>query len=725
MKPLQSLFLSISAAYAGAALGAQDPKATHGIHLYEEEIVVSAPFQRNEASTALPINVLTGEMLRREVADELGATLKSQIGIHNSSFGPGVGQAVIRGQSGNRVQVMQNSVNNIDVSAVSPDHTNGVEPALASRLEVIRGPATLMYGNGAVGGIVNVIDDRILESSLEKPEFFIEQSRNTVNEGDKTVAKFNSSFGMFNLHLDAFTRDNNDMDINGFAIDEAALELEEEAHKEDEDHEEEEITNTKGYVANTDAESDGYTIGTSISGDQGFIGFSVATLDSNYGLPGGTHGHHEEEHGDEDEHGDDDHEDEHDEEEEGEEFVRIDMEQTRYDLKGEYRFENSFFERLQAGINYTDYEHSELEIEPDGTAFVGTVYSNEGYEGRFTATHKQIGQLQGVWGLQLSDTEFSALGEEAFIPETNSTGFAVFAIERIDTENTSWEFGYRYGYNETDPGEGCDRDEGTHSLSVSMLYGLSASSNIMVALSSSERAPTLEERYSNVQTSTCTVSTDPEDLVAHVATGRLEIGDANLDKEKANNIEIGFRQHNGKLTSAFSVYYNEVGDYIFLEDNGEFEEQVISNYVAKDATFYGLEGRLDYEVMQNEYGGLDLSLQGDLVNASFDDGGDVPRIPPARLGIGVAWHATAWSVNFNITEVFDQKDTAVGEFETQGYTDFELYADYHVDLSSGELLFFAKGSNLLDEEIRNHTSFLKNFSPEAGRGVRLGVRYTY
>jgi iron complex outermembrane receptor protein len=258
-----------------------------------------------------------------------------------------------------------------------------------------------------------------------------------------------------------------------------------------------------------------------------------------------------------------------------------------------------------------------------------------------------------------------------------------------------------------------------------MLYGLSASSNIMVALSSSERAPTLEERYSNVQTSTCTVSTDPEDLVAHVATGRLEIGDANLDKEKANNIEIGFRQHNGKLTSALSVYYNEIGDYIFLEDNGEFEEQVISNYVAKDATFYGLEGRLDYEVMQNEYGGLDLSLQGDLVNASFDDGGDVPRIPPARLGIGVAWHATAWSVNFNITEVFDQKDTAVGEFETQGYTDFELYADYHVDLSSGELLFFAKGSNLLDEEIRNHTSFLKNFSPEAGRGVRLGVRYTY
>ena len=162
MKSLQSIFLSISSAYAGAVFGAEAPQETHGIHVYEEEIVVSAPFRRNEANTALPINVLTGEALRREVADELGATLKSQIGIHNTSFGPGVGQAVIRGQSGNRVQVMQNSVNNIDVSAVSPDHSNGVEPALASRIEVIRGPSTLLYGNGAVGGIVNVIDDRIL-----------------------------------------------------------------------------------------------------------------------------------------------------------------------------------------------------------------------------------------------------------------------------------------------------------------------------------------------------------------------------------------------------------------------------------------------------------------------------------------------------------------------------------------------------------------------------------
>ena len=738
MKPLLSLFLSISAVYAGAVFGAEDQKTSHGIHTYEEEIIVSAPFQRNEAKTALPINVLTQEALRREVEDELGATLKNQIGIHNTSYGPGVGQAVIRGQSGTRVQVLQNSVSNVDVRSMSPDHTNGVEPALASRIEVIRGPATLLYGNGAVGGIVNVIDERILETSLDKPEFTIEQSRNSVNEGDKTVAKFNGSFGVVNLHLDAFTRDNNDVDINGFAIDETALErLEEshegeahegEAHEDDEHagHEEEEINNTKGYISNSDAKSDGYTVGTSVSNEKGFIGISVASLESNYGLPGGTHSHHhEEEHGDEHEEAHSDGHDDEEGEEEGEEFVRIDLEQKRYDLKGEYRFDQGFFERIQASLNYTDYEHSELEIEADGTAFVGSVYSNEGYEGRFTATHNPIGQLQGVWGLQLSDTEFSALGAEAFIPKTESTGFALFAVERLDTERVSWEFGYRYGYNETDPGEGCDRDESTHSLSASMLYDLNASSNILIALSSSERAPTLEERYSNVQTASCTSASDPEDLVAHVATGRLEIGDADLDKEKATNFEIGFRQHSGKLTGEFSVYYNQIDDYIFLEDSGEFEEQIISSYVAQDATFYGAEGRLAYTAWQSEYGELDLTLQGDIVKASFDRGGDVPRIPPARFGVGAAWHANAFSIQLNLTEVSDQKDTAAGEFETQGYADLALYADYHLNLIGGELLFYAKGTNLLDEEIRNHTSFLKNFAPEAGRGVRIGIRYTY
>ena len=298
MKNSLRIFLTVVALYHATSFANNDK---HSRHDYEEEIVVSAPFQQNEANTALPINVLTGEALAREVEDALGATLKNQIGIHNTSFGPGVGQTVIRGQSGNRVQVLQNSVSNVDVSSISPDHVNGVEPALASRIEVIRGPSTLLYGNGAIGGIVNIIDDRILTSSLDQPEFLLEQSHNTVNDGNKTVAKLNATLGRFNFHLDGFRRDNNDVEIDGLAIDEAALELLEEAHEEDHEEEahaeeeghghEEEIVNSNGYIANSDAESDGYTFGTSVSGEQGFIGISVSRLNNEYGLPGGTHGH--------------------------------------------------------------------------------------------------------------------------------------------------------------------------------------------------------------------------------------------------------------------------------------------------------------------------------------------------------------------------------------------------------------------------------------------------
>ncbi len=748
----KALVLAVSAAVP-SAFAAED---RHDEFHYDEVIIVSAPFQKSEADTALPVNVLTGEDLAREVADTLGGTLKNQIGINSSSFGPGVGHVVIRGQSGNRVQVLQNSTSSIDVSGVSPDHTNGLEPALATQIEVIRGPSTLLYGNGAIGGIVNVLDNRIPESSFDKPAFMIEQSHDTVNEENKTVARFNASFGGLNLHFDGFTRDNDDVDINGYAIDEAALEFEdehghedEEHHEEeehhdeehegeehgddhDEDHEDEEIMNTKGFIANSDAESEGYTFGASFSGDEGFIGFSISELENNYGLPAGTHDHgHEDEHDHDEEH-DEEHEgEEHDEdehnqgEEEGQEFVRIDLEQTRYDLKGELRFDSGFIQSVRGSVNYTDYKHQEIEIEGDGSAFIGTEYSNEGYDGRFTMAHAPIGGWNGIVGLQFSDTEFSALGEEAYIDETDSTSYALFLVERLESEDLTWELGYRYEYLETDPGSSCDRDENTNSLSASVLYDLNEDSNMMIAVSRSERAPTLEERYSNVQTAGCAVSADPEDWVTHVATGVLELGDPDLDKEVSTNVEVGFRKHSGLVTGEFSVYYNQIDDYIYLADAGEFEETPVGQYSAEDATFFGVEGSLVYTAFTNAHGELDLSLKGDMVRAEFDNNGDIPRIPADRIGIGVTWHAANWTASLDLMEVADQEQAAVGESETDGYTMLDIYADYHFEVGNGDLLVFAKGTNLLDEEIRNHTSFLKNFAPEPGRGVRVGLRFNY
>lgn len=689
--------------YTSLPIGVMTLLITHSVlgdhhqevnHHIEEEIVVSAPFQRNVADTALPVNLLKGESYRKAVTNSLGETLQHQPGIHNSSFGPGVGQAVIRGQSGNRVQILQNSVNTVDVSAVSPDHANGVEPVLATGIEVVRGPATLLYGNGAIGGIVNVIDERIPVAAFSKPEFSFEQSHNTVMDEDKSVAKLNFSAGLFNFHLDAISRDNDDVDINGYAIDEEVLSDE----------------NTHGFIANSNAEAFSHTIGTSISGDWGFIGISRNDLDKEYGLPPGAHEHAEEETDDA--------------LEEEEAFVRIDMAQTRYDLRGEVVLQDSLIEKLSGSVNYTTYQHDELEIEPSGLTQLGTRFNNEGLEARFTLNHAPIKTWAGQWGVQVGDSQFSALGEEAFIPETDRRNYALFGVERWDAEKTTLELGVRVERNELDPGGNCDRQETTSSLSASALRDLGESSNLMIAVSRSQRAPTLEERYSNIQTTTC--ASDQSALVLHAATALYEIGKPDLDVETSSNLEIGIAQHSGDWTGELNLYYNQISDYVYLLEAGvDSFDRSIANYTAQDATFYGAEARLNRTLLQTEQGTLEMRLQGDIVRAGFDKGGDVPRLPPARLGGGLLFSANQWSVDLGLTRVFDQKHTAAGESDTDGHTLLELYGDYHFIVGETELLMFVKGTNLLDEEIRNHMSFLKDSAPAAGRAIRLGLRFTY
>ncbi|MCY4265756.1 MAG: Plug domain-containing protein, partial [Gammaproteobacteria bacterium] len=277
-----------------------------------QEIIVSAPFEERVAETSLPITVLSGEALLSQVNNSLGETLKNQIGINSASFGTGVGQPVVRGQSARRVMVLQNSVGVTDVAAFSPDHVNSVEAILAERVEVIRGPSTLLYGSGAIGGVVNVIDNRVPESLVEDPQFILQQTRDTVNDENKTIVRLDAAAGNFAFHLDAFRRTNDNVEINGFAIDEVSVErleelvaehLEEGHHDEhhhDDDHDdhddhdgEEEVENTNGFIGNSDVESDGGTMGFSWVGDNGFIGFSVNELNNDYGLPPGAHGHHE------------------------------------------------------------------------------------------------------------------------------------------------------------------------------------------------------------------------------------------------------------------------------------------------------------------------------------------------------------------------------------------------------------------------------------------------
>ena len=716
---------------ASTLAAAQDDAPLHEDERIDE-IIITAPFAESQAETMLPINVISGEELREKVTNTLGDTLKNEIGVNSASFGSGVGQPIIRGQTGNRVSVLQNGIVLTDASNVSPDHGNGVEPLLADRLEIVRGPSTLLYGSGAIGGVVNVIDNRIPETLPGQTDFQLEQNYNSVNDENKTVFRLDSSIGSVGIHLDYFTRENDNVEIDGFAIDEAAVERLEEltaafiGEEHDEDHEEEEFENTYGFIGNSNGEAEGGTAGFSFVGDQGFFGFSYNTIENDYGLPPGTHshahGHGEEEH-DEDEHEEGEGE-EHGEEEV--EFVRLALDQDRYDFKGEYRFQNSWIESIRGTVGISDYEHREIEFFEDGGAEVGTLYSNEGMESRFVLTRTPTGDWSGVYGLQLGDSEFSATGEEAFIAPSDIRNVGLFGVERYSADRFTGELGFRFESADVDPGGRCAYDENVFSVSASGLYDINGNSNLMLSAARSERAPSVEELFSNTSLDTCGRYADDERLVVHAATGLLEIGNPSLDTEKSNNIEFGYRINSGSITGEFSAYYNSINDYIYLDITGEeAEETPIAAYLQQDATFSGFEAELTFTLAQTDSYNSELTLFGDMVSAELDAGGNVPRIPASKFGSEIRYYGDNWSTHLHVTRVNDQEDVGRLELATDGYTLVSVYADYHIAVGDSEVKLFARGDNLLDEQVRNHASFLKLFSPEFGRGVTVGVRYEY
>lgn len=721
-----SLSQTISIALVGLTSGGVAAQHAGAAHQEDrlEEIVVTTPFGQSESETVLPIGILSGEALREKISNSLGATLKHEIGVNSASFGTGVGQPIIRGQTGNRVSVLQNGVGLTDASNVSPDHANGVEPLLADRLEIIRGPSTLLYGSGAVGGVVNVIDNRIPEILTDQTRFQLEQSYNSVNEENKTVIRLDASLGNFGIHLNAFTRRNENVEIKGFAIDEAAVERLEAltaaviGAAQEPEHESDEFENTKGFIGNSDAEAEGSTAGFSYVGDRGFFGFAVNSLDNDYGLPPGTHSHA--------------HDDEDEEAEEEIEFVRLNLDQTRYDFKGMLSFNDSWIKNIRATVGYTNYEHREIEIFDieifdNSESEVGTRFSNEGLESRFTLTRRTTGDWSGVYGLQISDSEFSAVGEEAFIPASDINNIGLFGVERYNRDRFTAELGLRFEAAERDPGGACGYDENIMSLSASGLYDINANSNLLLAATRSERAPSVEELFSNTSLDTCDRFADAAALVLHAATGLLEIGNPDLQKEVSSNIEFGYRLHSGPITGEFSAYYNEIDDFIFLDATGEaVAAQAVARYLQRNATFKGLEAQFTFTLMERSNLNGELTLFGDFVDASFDAGGNVPRIPAAKFGAKLRYFGDNWGAHLHLTRVNSQDKVGRLELKTEGYTLVSIYADYHVSVGqNSKLKLFARADNLLNEEVRNHASFLKHFSPEPGRGVMLGIRYQY
>ena len=655
-----------------------------------EEIIVTSTLHRSRADTALPVNILAGEELREKVAATLGETLQDQVGISIASFGPGVGAVVIRGQGGNRVQVLQGGVGNIDASAISADHANSLEPALAERIEVLRGPATLLYGNGAIGGVVNVIDNRIPTRLPAALGGFIETRNNSASDQQVSVLKLEAGVGQFAWHLDGVYRDSNDMVVDGYAINPDTVNF----------ADEEELAGllaSKGKLPYSNTRSRAASIGGSWILDEGYIGISFNRLENEYGIPGSALELREAAGG-----------------------TRIEMEQDRVDIELLLPL-NGIFEEVHGRVTKVDYQHAEVEANGE----IGTLFEQDGVEGRFTFHLSVNDKHEGVFGLHFSHRNFSALGEEAFIPRTDIDSLAFFTVHSIDVNNTTFEFGLRAEQHSLEPrGSSCDDSTTTFSGSASSIWHFREDTNLLLSIAHSQRSATVEERYSNIDTQCNALA--PAALVQHAATQRFEIGNPGAELEKSNNFEIGLRKHLGNVTGELNIFYNEISNYLFLLDTGVFRDAVeISRYAQEDAVFQGVEAQLGLPIFQTGDHLSELSLFADYVEAKFDSSGNVPRIPPLRFGVELSHSRLNWQAKLRLTQVQDQSNTATNETKTKGHTMLNFYADYHMSFGEKTGLLFLKAINLLDEPIRWHTSLLKDVAPAPGRAIEVGLRFEF
>lgn len=415
-------------------------------------VLVSAPLQTKAEDVAQPYTQLSGDELRVKAANNLGATLQNEAGIMNQSFGPGVGVPVIRGQTGPRVRIMQDSIGNNDVATLSPDHANAVEPTQAESIEVLRGPASLLFGSGAIGGIVNVIDNRVPTKAIANGfKADLEQRFNSVSNETATFAKAEASQNNMAYHMDGYFRDSANLDIGGKAIDQgAAIQNNPGLYRDG-------LVNSQGYIPNTATQAKGGSFGFSLLGDPGYGGGSMNYYENNYGIPpnGVPDG----------------------------EIVRIDMQQVRGDLRGEVKEPIPGIDKVNSKLAYTDYQHTEI---ADGIS--GTQFTNRTTEGRIEIRHKPIADINGLFGMQAYGSEINSIGEEALLPKTWTNSWGFFGLESYQWRELVNELGMRVENTDIKPSYQEGRSYTPVSVSGSSLWKITDSQGISLGFSRNQRS---------------------------------------------------------------------------------------------------------------------------------------------------------------------------------------------------------------------------------------------
>lgn len=669
----------------------------------EAQEVTASPFAIKKEDLVVPSSRLSRADLDRSTQSSIGATLEGQPGIHSTYFGPGAGRPVIRGFDGDRVRILNNGTDSFDVSETSPDHGVSIEPLFAEAIEVVRGPASLLYGSSAIGGVVNVIGREMpRERSLYPFYGEFRADYGSVSDSYSSGLRLQGGENDFAWSIGYLKRKTDDYDIPGFA--ESVFQMEAEEAENEGHGEEEEVF---GVLENSFVETETGSVGLTWFSEKGLVGFSVSRYNTEYGVPGHSHGEGHDHGHDEGE------EDEPDEEVD----VTIDLNQVRLSGRAMLLEPSNLFESVELQIGYGRYDHVELE-----GAAIGTRFERDGYEVRMTGIHNPIGDLTGALGLHLQGSSFLAQGEEAFVPSSSSSKLALFLVERLNTEWGAWEIGGRaesIGIDLDDAGLGKRRFT-TANASAGFFRRLAEGFIIAANFSYAERAPNASELFA---------------FGPHAGTRSFEIGDAFLGKENSLNLDLSLRRSVGRITGEFTVFSSDFNDYVYLQflDHTEVEDMYgeldtselnVYRATATDAEFYGFEFELRFNIVDETEKQVHFDFLVDqtrATNKSFNT--NLPRIPTRRVGGRWERDAGAWLVGVEGRYHVSASHLASDELPTDSYFVWGADARYRIQTSDTRTvdLYFV-GRNLGNEEARPHTSFLKDLVPMPGRSIELGIR---
>jgi len=694
-----------------------------------------------------PLYVIDGDEILDGPTSSLGAAIDGYLGISIADYGSAVGQPIIRGMSGSRVKILKNGMVNRDVSFLGADHLNDLDLNDISQIEIVKGPSSLLYANGSIGGIINVVDDCIAQMDFDGAEFAAGYETQSVNDGSTEYFNYKNNLNGFNVNFGYKSSEFGNYDIPNGAVMHEEHHDEEHEGEEHEGEEHEEHEENMGYINNSDYMSEATKFGISKTGDWGYIGLSVDNIESMYGIP-----FHGEEHEGEEHEGEEHEGEEHEGEEHEDERIFSTTDSESITLKGSYNANGSLFTYRKSDYSLTEQHAEEEHEEHEGEEHEGeeheehapTLFLNNSSEYGAIFDVSKSGISQKI-SFNFVDEDTSIFGEEAFMNPANNRELTLGYFMSKDFESYNIDFGARLDdvvrtgsvSHEDGDVDKYEIDNRTSSYAFNIGKDLNSNLNVNLGFASVERLPSVIELFMNGP---------------HLATGRFEVGNPNLNSETSNNIDITFNYENGDYYAFASFFINDVDNYITLMDEGDEDHGdedhgdedhgdedhgdedhddhghgnlIHANYIQENAEFDGYEIEFGRTVDLGA-GELTLSFGRDVTNAQFSDGHNVPRINPARNIYSLSYAQNDLTFKLNLKDVEKQSSFGEGETATDGYQmlNSRLTKTYEIS-GKGVLKISLFGNNLLDEAARNHSSFVKDEVPLPGKNYGMKFNLTF